>query len=277
MKNTFKLFGIMLLASATMFVACDPEETTPEKTTYTITAVANDAAMGTVTGGGVVDSGATVTLQAVANAGYEFVNWTTPEGTSANNPLVFVATASGTYTANFTEEQGVKTTFGDNIWNAGYVNALYYASQNAIVMGCAQTSSTSYPQIAIQYIADAAITVGTYQGSAEVTNSVTFNGPRVWYYENEEDFVTINYQDGTSVNAGDWWDKTMTLNITAFDATAMNISFTINATMGKVVDVLNGTSWSAATERALTVQAAKVQMTASKSALANKSVAKISK
>lgn len=280
MKNIFKFFGIAAIACSMMLVACDPgEEVNPGPTQYTITATANDAAMGTVTGGGVVDSGATVTLTATANAGYNFVNWSMPDGTtSTNNPLIVVATANATYTANFEEEQGVKVTFGDNTWNAGYTNGQYYGSANAIVLACAQTSSTSLPQFAFQYVSEAAIAAGvTAQGTSEVTSNVSFTGPRMWYYENEEDFITINYQDGSSVNAGDWWGKTVTLNISAFDATAATVSMTINATMGKVMDVLDGGTWAAATERALTVTVTNQSLTAAKGMFTNKAIAQISK
>ena len=57
--------------------------------TYVIEAVASDATMGTVTGSGEYTYGATVVLEATANAGYRFVRWSTGE-TDAH--IEFVAT-----------------------------------------------------------------------------------------------------------------------------------------------------------------------------------------
>ena len=69
MKNVFKFLGIAFVACS-MFVACDDDIET-----FTIKVKANDSSMGTVTGGGKYESGATATLEAVANAGYTFVEW----------------------------------------------------------------------------------------------------------------------------------------------------------------------------------------------------------
>ena len=67
---------------------------------YTITVLANDPTMGTVTGGGTYDEGSTVTLGATANLGYHFVNWNTGATTPS---LTITVTGDATYTANFAE------------------------------------------------------------------------------------------------------------------------------------------------------------------------------
>lgn len=41
---------------------------------------------------------------------------------------------------------------------------------------------------------------------------------------------------------GDWWNRTMTLNITKFDLTNMKLSFTATATMGNMMEFVNGTA-----------------------------------
>jgi hypothetical protein len=65
---------------------------------------ASPAAGGTVSGGGAVDHGATVTLQATAKSGYSFVNWTEGSAVVSNSPnYSFEATASRTLVANFTK------------------------------------------------------------------------------------------------------------------------------------------------------------------------------
>ena len=73
-----------------------------EVTQYTITASASPSSGGTVTGGGTYNEGASVTLTATPNTGYNFVNWT-KNGTqvSTNATYTFTATSDGTYVANF--------------------------------------------------------------------------------------------------------------------------------------------------------------------------------
>ena len=66
--------------------------------TYTITTEVSPAGAGSVTGGGTYPEGATVTLTAIANTGYDFQKWNTE---STANPLVFTATENATYTAYF--------------------------------------------------------------------------------------------------------------------------------------------------------------------------------
>ena len=74
-------------------------------TTYTITATANPTAGGTVSGGGTYNQGASCTLTATANTGYNFVNWT-KNGTqvSTNASFSFNVTENATYVANFEEQ-----------------------------------------------------------------------------------------------------------------------------------------------------------------------------
>ena len=69
-----------------------------EVETYTITASAANNTMGYVTGGGTYYAGETVTLKAVANSTYCFVNWS--DG-NTDATRTFTATADVTLTANF--------------------------------------------------------------------------------------------------------------------------------------------------------------------------------
>lgn len=82
-----------------------------QATQYTITAAANDPAMGTVTGGGVYDEGTTVTLTATANAGYRFVQW--QDGLTEATRTITV-TGNASYTAYFEQiEQGIDDVTAD--------------------------------------------------------------------------------------------------------------------------------------------------------------------
>ena len=64
----------------------------------TITANANDATMGSVSGGGTYVQGASVTLTATANEGYHFVSWSNGRTTAS---ITVTADADATYTATF--------------------------------------------------------------------------------------------------------------------------------------------------------------------------------
>ena len=73
-----------------------------ELNTYTITASANPANGGTMTGAGEYTHGQMVTLRATANAGYEFVNWTENGSVVSNTAsYMFEATADRALVANF--------------------------------------------------------------------------------------------------------------------------------------------------------------------------------
>ena len=71
---------------------------------YTVTATANDASMGSVTGGGTYYEGATATLTATPHAGYRFVNWTKAGAeVSTNATYTFIVTEDVELVANFEE------------------------------------------------------------------------------------------------------------------------------------------------------------------------------
>ncbi len=71
---------------------------------YSITAAADPSAGGTVSGAGSYDHGASCTLTATANTGYNFVNWT-KNGTqvSTNASYTFTVTEAGDYVAHFSQ------------------------------------------------------------------------------------------------------------------------------------------------------------------------------
>lgn len=65
---------------------------------YTVTVVSADPAMGSVSGGGQALSGGTVTIRAIPNEGYRFLNW---QDDNTENPRTVTVTSDITYTAYF--------------------------------------------------------------------------------------------------------------------------------------------------------------------------------
>ena len=75
--------------------------------TYTITAAANPAEGGTVTGAGEYNEGTIATLVATSASGYYFVNWTEDgEIVSTNSTYSFTVTSDRALVANFAESSG---------------------------------------------------------------------------------------------------------------------------------------------------------------------------
>ena len=68
----------------------------------TVTATANPAAGGTVTGGGAFEGGETCTLTATTNTGYTFMNWTKDGNVVCDTEVYsFMVAGTATYVANF--------------------------------------------------------------------------------------------------------------------------------------------------------------------------------
>ena len=90
----------------------------PDVAKYQVTASANDNAMGSVTGGGEYEDGATALLTATPNAGYQFVNWTVDETEkSTETTYSFTVTEDVEVVANFKEAEPEYQVIGDEITN----------------------------------------------------------------------------------------------------------------------------------------------------------------
>jgi len=77
-------------------------------TTYTVTVQADPANSGTVTGGGSYQAGASCTITAAAETGYEFVRWVLSTGaTSTSQSYSFTVTQNTTATAYFRQYTGL--------------------------------------------------------------------------------------------------------------------------------------------------------------------------
>lgn len=217
MKNVFKFLGIAFVACS-MFVACGEE-----KAEYTITANVNDATMGTVTGGGVYEEGATCTLTATPNEGYEFANWS--DGVEAN-PRTITVTKDETYTANFVAKvtTHADVTFGTNTtWAATFVGAGTY-NNNFIVRLYKDQTSTTQPSV---YMVSGK-TVGTIE-------YVQGNGYNCFYFNYDEDYTTYN---GSTYPT--WQTETYSQTITAIDMNAQTFTFTSTGSVWSLADYAAG-------------------------------------
>ncbi|MBP5642729.1 MAG: M6 family metalloprotease domain-containing protein [Bacteroidales bacterium] len=95
-------YGVSISSNAIYWSDCIVKPA-PPVTTYQITATANPAAGGTVTGSNTYEEGATCILTATASTGYTFVNWTKNGTQVSTNPTYsFTVTQSASYVANFT-------------------------------------------------------------------------------------------------------------------------------------------------------------------------------
>lgn len=87
-------------------------ETTPQPTTYTVTVSSANTSMGTVSGGGQYEEGATATITATPKSGYKFTRWS--DGSTAN-PYSFTVTQNISLTAHF--EQSSTPQQESKFWN----------------------------------------------------------------------------------------------------------------------------------------------------------------
>ena len=252
MKRFLSLICMALLAGGMIFTSCDKK--------FTITVNANNDAWGTVTGGGDYADQATATLTATPKAGYQFVKW--QDGVK-DNPRTITVTADATYTAYFEAlptDPAVKVTFNGSNWDAGSIQGAYYASYSAWNV-YAEAAADDYPK------SDVAMYTGTATGSHTdaVDPSTAFLSTRgsefgwVDYYEDSY----LYDQDGNVF--GDWWAKTATVNVTAFDATALTMTANVNATVFDAAEALiDQVGIDAATSVALSVNMMNVDLTSAK-------------
>ena len=101
-----------------------------ESTSYTITASANPAEGGTVTGEGSYVQGTTCTLTATANSGYSFVNWTeNNEVVSTNANYSFTVSGNRNLVANFALSGTITNHWTPESANYSEIMAMYSVIQ----------------------------------------------------------------------------------------------------------------------------------------------------
>ena len=172
-------------------------------TTSTVTVTAT-ATNGTVTGGGVVEEGTSVTLTATPDAGYKFANWTVGGAeVSTANPYTFTADADVEVVANF-EELPKATIYFVN--NGGWSKVQAYAwgdnGTNAAWAGVDITANKLADKIGEYDVYSYTVIQGSYKnvifnnGSAQTADYVWTDGNYYWHNE-----TAANFAGGTKAQA----------------------------------------------------------------------------
>ncbi len=226
MKKLLSVFCMAVLAGGLLFSSCGKN--------FTITVNVNNEGWGTVTGAGSYAENATATIAATPNAGYTFVKW---QDGNTDNPRTITVTGDATYTAIFEAipvEPTVNVTFDGSNWTAGAIQSAYYVNYGSWDVYARQNESSAYPT--------ADVCMYTDKNTGSVSDNCSENGQ----FSNESDFGWVEYYketylvDGNNNPYGDWWAKSATTNVAAFDATSLTMSANTTATMFDAVSALTG-------------------------------------
>ena len=194
---------------------------------YDVTAVANPAGYGTVTGAGSYMEGFTCTLQAIPGSAYEFVNWTRDNVVVSEDPVYsFMVTENVELVANFAPFSGV--VIGD-----GTETNQYLPSYNYYKFGFSEQIYTA-EEIGMPGIITS---VAFYNGGAEKTrtydmyivntNKSSFSGTSDWIAVSSADLV---FSGSVNMTADSW----ITMNLTTpfvYDGT-QNIALVMDDNTG---------------------------------------------
>ena len=248
MKKVLSVLCMALLAGGMIFTSCTKN--------FTITVNSNNDAWGTVAGTGTYADGATATLTATPNAGYEFEKW---QDGNTENPRTITVSADETYTAYFKAvTPGVKVTFSGSPWDAASIQGAYLASYSAWDV-YAEKVAEDYPK------ADVAMFTGTATGSHTdaVDPETAFLSTRGSEFGWVDYYYDSYLYDENNNTYGDWWAKTATVNVKAFDATALTMTADVNATMFDAAEALiDGAGIDGATTAPMVVNVKNITLTA---------------
>lgn len=171
--------------------------------TYTVSAVANEAAMGEVTGTGTFEKGEEVTLTATPNRGYRFVNWTVGEDTHTENPLTLTVNSDLTVIANFAAIPQYTITATVNNESMGAVEGagVYYEGETVTL-----TAKPNAGHAFVDWSNGATTPTLTFVAEKDTTVTANFNilSYTLTVNVNDEtrgsvDFTTGTYEYGTEV------------------------------------------------------------------------------
>lgn len=137
--------------------------------TYTISTSVSPAGSGTVSGGGTYSKGTSIELNAIPNAGYEFLKWS--DGTTTN-PRTLMVTADQSFTAQFKESTVTPDLWGDIVVDGKINNQDLNALVDAYLSEAAATQVTDLDSDGALSVADIAQLVGIINdGNSPVNNN----------------------------------------------------------------------------------------------------------
>ena len=198
-------------------------------TAFDITAMANMSEWGTVSGAGTYNQGQTCTLNAIANFGYNFINWTkNGEVVSTETIYNFTVTEAGNYIANF--EQDNEMVF---IGCGGTATNEYLPSYSLYNYTLSQQIYTA-DEITIDglidkvsFYNDGATKTRDYDIYMVSTNKTSFENANDWITVTAEDLV---YSGSVTIEAGTW--TTIVLDIPFDYNTSTNLALIIDDNSG---------------------------------------------
>ena len=140
------------------------------------------------------------------------------------NPPDDPGTGGGGGTTPDAPAGSIAVNFGGESWEAVTAVGAFYPTQGVVLaVALSDAQGQAYPRADV--CVNAAAT-GTYTDEMDVASG-QYTGGVISYVEYyKETYLT----DGT-YKYGDWWAKSLNMNVTAFDATAMTMSATVNAVM----------------------------------------------
>ena len=181
---------------------------------YTITAAANDATMGTVTGSGSYAYGTTATLTATPATGYHFVQWNDAD-THATRTIT--VTSNATYTATFAPDTYTITVVSNNTLLGTVTGGGTYTYGTTATLTA--TAATNCHFVQWNDANTSASRTVTVTGDATYTATFAYNPVTVTLTINDTNMGTTNPAPGTyTFNVGD------TINATALPATGYHFN-----------------------------------------------------
>ncbi len=160
---------------------------------FTLTATANPAEGGSVTGAGVYEEGTTVTLTATANEGYEFVSWTNGGAeVSTNATYSFVIQTNLALVANFKAVEATVYTISIEAVNGSVTGAGVYEEGATVTLTATPADGYNFKNWTVSGAEVSAENPYIFTATADVTVTANF----------EE--IPVEYETVYFVNAQDW-------------------------------------------------------------------------
>ena len=178
---------------------------------YTITVSANPTNGGNVTGGGTYQQGQSCTVNATANTGYTFTNWTENGNVvSTNANYTFTVTSNRTLVANFTQQQYTITALVDpSEWAGGVTGGGTYTYGQT----CTLTATPVNPYIFVNWTKNGVQVSTNTTYSFTVTESATYVAHFV--VESFDITVLANPEEGGTVVGGGTYEFGEIVTVTA--------------------------------------------------------------